>query len=189
MRQAILAIPAFDTFRISPLNLIAMDRRKLKEEIWAHQYNVFRSDGTHPLQQHYTHTAPQQRDMPLYTHLDTPRAACNRARFRLARARLRVDQKRMGFQDITTVTCRQCGKYDETVQHVLTVCDAPEVEAVRIKAFNRINKLCKKYGAPLTGLWEVLQPHTSNKKSMKALVKAYAYTGRFINRLQRIWDC
>ena len=104
-----------------------IDRSMLREIVWQHQYTTWhrtlRPTGLqHSLPRLYA-PRPTTMKLPLYMHLDDPSTAIHRARLRLARARLRSDQHRLGFKDIDTGTCKQCALGDEeTVTHMLTEC-------------------------------------------------------------------
>ena len=186
IKQAVIDTQAFQPFATSPLHITQFERHRIKGVIWEQQYKKWTDTEVHPLQSQYSHNiTPTQRNMPTYMHMDTPGTASNRARLRLARARLRYDQKRMGFKDITSVTCRQCGKADETVKHVLEVCDAPAVVAIRDKVYGKIVKLCDKSGESINKVWNVLEPTTKRKH---VLNKALTLTGVLINKLRDLWD-
>ena len=179
----IIRVTALDQFKHTPLHLIAAERHRLKEIVWEQQYKEWLEDGTHPLQQQYTTQAPSSRNMPTYTHMDTPGAATNRARLRFGRARLKYDQRRMKFP-VASVTCRQCGKADETVRHVVETCDAPAVVDIRSRMINKIHKLCNKYKERVE-IGNVLNPKA---KSVQAMKKAHKITGRMITLLRDVWD-
>ena len=184
----IASVPAFHIFKSNPHHLLRIEKYKLKQEVWAHQYKQWRSTGTHPLHEHYSqYTIPLQRHLPLYTHIDTPGSASNRARLRLARARLRFDQQRMGFANITSPTCRQCGKHDETVEHVLWWCDNADVKAIRASTYSKLNKLLYQGGGMLSSLAN-LEPRVSKKGKAHILHKAYDITAKHINKLRDVWD-
>ncbi len=117
--------------------------------------------------------------------MDTPEAASNRARLRFGRARLRYDQKRMKFPSITSTTCRQCNKAEETVQHVLEVCDAPAVVDIRQRMRSKLTRLCTKYKEKDTDVGQVLNPRA---KQTAALKRAYKITGQYVNLLREMWD-
>ena len=181
----IMRITALDAFRDTPRSLIDVERHRLKEIVWEQQYKEWTENGSHPLQQHYTVQAPTQRNVPTYTHMDTPGAATNRARLRFARARLKFDQKRMKFRDVGSVTCRQCGKTDETVKHVIETCDAPAVVDIRNRMRKKLRKLCDKYNELIEDVGNVLNPKAKNMKAMK---KAHKITGHMISLLRDVWD-
>ena len=83
LKQAVTTIPAFQQFTPDPRHLTSIEKHKLKEVVWTHQYQQWRRTGVHPLHTQYTlHAVPKHRDLPPYTHIDTPTAACNRARLR-----------------------------------------------------------------------------------------------------------
>jgi hypothetical protein len=186
IRQAVTDIGPFQSFTTSPLHIIRFEKHRLKEVIWEQEYKLWANTEIHPLQSLYSHgTTPTQRNMPAYMHVDTPGTASNRARLRLARARLRHDQHRLGFNNITSVSCRQCGKADETVKHVLEECDAPAVVAIRHKIYGKVVKLCERYGEDSNKVWNALNPTTKKKR---ALSKAHTLTGTFINKLRDIWN-
>ena len=185
IQRNIMRITALDTFRDTPFSLIDAERHRLKEIIWEQQYKKWTEHGTHPLQQQYTTQAPKQRNMPTYTHMDTPEAATNRARLRFARARLKFDQKRMKFRGVASVTCRQCGRADETVKHVIETCDAPAVVDIRNRMNNKIHKLCDKYKERVDDVGNVLNPKAKNVKVTK---KTLTITGRMISLLRDVWD-
>jgi hypothetical protein len=186
IKNNIIRIEALESFKARPLSLTGIERNRLKELVWEQQYRKWRDDTkTHPLHKQYTDTPATQRNMPIYTHMDTPETASSRARLRFERARLRVDQKRLNFQNITSVTCRQCGRADETVTHVLERCDAPAVVDIRNRMNNKIHKLADKYKERVTDVGNVLNPKA---KQAKALLKAHKITGRMINLLRDIWD-
>ena len=185
IRNNIIRIDTLQEFKHRPLFLSEIERNRLKELVWEQQYTRWTNDGQHPLQQQYNTTPTIQRNMPTYTHMDTPEAASNRARLRFTRARLRVDMKRVNFQDVTSVRCRQCGREDETVTHVLQDCDAPAVVDIRTRMNNKIHKLADKYKERVTEIGNILNPKAKNNK---ALMKAHKITGRMINLLRDIWD-
>ena len=114
--------------------------------------------------------------MPAYTHIDTPGTASSRARLRLARARLRHDQQRLGFNNATSVTCRQCGKADETVKHVLEECDAPAVVAIRHNIYGKVVQLCEEYGEDINKVWNALNPTTNKKTSAEQSTHTHRHT-------------
>ena len=117
--------------------------------------------------------------------MDTPEAAGNRARLRFGRARLRYDQKRMKFPNIASTTCTQCNKAEETVQHVIEVCDAPAVADIRQRMRSKITRLCAKYKEKEADVGYVLNPRA---KQAAALKRAHKITGQYINLLRDIWD-
>ncbi len=86
---------------------------------------------------------------------------------------------------MTTITCRQCGKADETVKHILEVCDAPTVVPIRNKIFGKVVKLCDKTNENINKVWNVLQPTTTDKR---VLHKAHRLTGNLIDALRDVWD-
>ena len=186
IRNNIIRIAAFQEFKHRPLSLIDIDKMRLKEMIWEQQYKEWTDDEQpHPLQQQYTITPTIQRNMPTYTQLDTPETASNRARLRFGRARLRADQKRLKWQGITSTRCRQCGRAEETVKHVLETCDAPTVVDIRTRMNNKIQKLATKYKERVTDIGNILNPKARNNR---ALMRAHTITGRMINLLRDIWD-
>jgi hypothetical protein len=185
IRSNITRILALSAFQHRPLSILDLEKHRLKEVVWQQQYKEWVDTDTHPLHQQYNTQAPTQRIMPTYTHMDTPGAATTRARLRFARARLKVDQKRLKFPDVGSVLCRQCGRADETVKHVLEVCDAPAVVDIRNRMHRKIRKLCDKYGERVTDMENVLNPKAKN---VKALKKAHKVTGRMISLLRDIWD-
>ena len=185
IRSNIVRINTFSAFAHNPRSIIDVEKHRLKEIVWEQQYKEWTEDGTHPLQQQYTTQAPNQSNMPTYTHMDTPGAATNRARLRFARARLKFNQKRMKFKNVGPVTCRQCGKADETVKHVIETCDAPAVIDIRNRMNKKLRKLCTKYNERVADVANVLNPTAKNKKAMK---KAHKITGRMITLLQEVWN-
>ena len=187
IRNNIICIDALQEFKHRPLLLTEFERHRLKQLVWEQQYTTWRDDidPPHPLHKQYTLTPTIQRNLPAYTHMDTPETASNRARLRLARARLRYDQKKLNFRDITSITCRQCGRADETVTHVLEQCDAPAVVDIRMRMNNKIHKLAKKYNERVTDVGNILNP---TAKLAKAMRKAHKITGRMINLFRDIWD-
>ena len=185
---AITHTPIFRPFQHNPRHLLQIEKHKLKEQVWTHQYNTWLNmTGDHPLHKYYTiHSIPKQKHLPLYTHYDTPGTAANRARLRLARARLRFDQKRMGFADITSTTCRQCHQHDETVDHVMWKCNDNVVKALRTHTYTKLHRLCGNAAFPSS--LASLEPHVSEKGKKHILHKAYTITGKLINKLRDIWD-
>ena len=131
IKHGVMSITALQGFDQNPHSLTQLDRNQLKRLVWDKQYTTWFNGKQTPLQQQYNTATQTQQTLPTYTHMDTPEAASNRARLRLARARLRYDQERMGFQSVTSTYCRECGKAPETVQHVIDVCDAPAVVDIR----------------------------------------------------------
>ncbi len=132
-------------------------------------------------------------------HLDTPRAATTRSRLRLGRAALRVDQKRIGFP-IPSTDCRLCTSgQPESVHHVLEQCDNPTAVRLRARATRRLVKLCDKLDlaadsncrkrlSKLTSRL-VLKPFIDHADPSDRLLKrVHGVTGRYIVRLQRVWD-
>ena len=185
IREAIRHITALNTFTTDPLHFTDIERHKLKDVIWEQQYQTWTEEKTHPLNSQYTITTPSHRHLPTYMHLDDPSTASVRSRLRFARAKLRVDMKRLGYPDITTVTCRQCHKEDETVRHVLEVCDATDVVAVRERMRKRAEKFCERKKEDIGKVWRALGPDTKDKHVTR---KAHTYTGKFIMRMRKIFD-
>ena len=143
--------------------------------------------GDHPLHKYYTmHKIPKQKHLPLYTHYDTPGTSANRSRLRLARARLRFDQERMGFADITSKTCRQCHEHEETVDHVMWRCNDNDVKMLRSRTYDKLHRLNGDGAFPYS--LASLEPQVSDKGKKHILHKAYAITGKLINKLRDIWD-
>jgi ribonuclease HI len=185
IQQAVTDIPTFSTFATAPLAITNLERHTLKGWVWEHEYKRWMNDGTHPLHSQYKHNiTPSIRNLPTYMHIDAPGTASNRARLRLARARLRYDQDRLHF-DVGPVTCRMCGKARETVKHVLEVCDASMVATIRHKIYGEVVKLCDKKGENIDKVWNALEPNTKHKR---VLIKAHELTGKLINKLRDIWD-
>lgn len=186
IKEAITNITSLQSFAATPLHITQVERHRLKGMIWEQQFKTWTVTESHPLQSQYQHnTTPTHYNMPQYMHIDTPTTACNRARLRLARARLRYDQKRIGFNDITTTTCRQCGKAEETVKHILEACDATAVVSIRNKIYGKVVKLCDKNSDNINKIWNALQPTTTNKH---VLHKAHTLTGNLIDALRDVWD-
>ena len=188
MAQAISLTSAFQRFATNPHNLLQIERNKLKQEVWTNEYKQWRRTNFHPLHDYYSQlTTPAQRHLPLYTHIDDPGTACNRARLRLGRARLRFDQLRMGFADITSAKCRQCSKDDETVDHVMWFCDDMNVSSLRAKAYKKLGRLVGKGGGILSSLAN-LEPRVGKQGKTHILHAAHEITGKLINKLREIWD-
>ncbi len=186
IKHGIMRIQALDSFRRSPLSVLQVERHNLKSIIWDQQYTAWYTDRTHhPLIRQYTTSQTTQHTLPTYTHMDTPEAASNRARLRFGRARLRYDQKRMKFPNITSTTCSQCNRAEETVQHVLEVCDSPAVVDIRQRMRSKITRLCSRYEEKETDVGYVLNPRA---KQTAALKRAYKITGQYINLLREVWD-
>ena len=186
--EAITHTTAFQPFHANPRHILQYEKHKLKEQVWTQQYNTWISlPQHHPLQSYYTtQNIPKQKHLPLYTHIDTPGTASNRARLRMARARLRFDQKRLKFADITSATCRQCNAHDETVDHVLWRCNNHDVKLLRSRIYDKLHRL-NGGGAFPQGLAS-LEPQVSEKGKKHILHKAYALTGKLINKLRDVWD-
>ncbi len=189
--------------------LDTLDRRKLKDMVWAQQYKLWRTipEGSthakdkyvHPLHKvHCPLDPPPLRHLPRYTHLDTPAAATTRTRLRLGRAGLRVDQKRTGWP-VPSVTCRVCDNADETVEHVLQHCSAPAAVSLRAQVVRRLVRLCDKAGMPADSVHRLRLTSTLTSKMMlhpwiatpyeRWLKKIHTITGMYITRICRLWDC
>jgi hypothetical protein len=189
-------------------NLRHIDRHKLRNMVWVHQYAMFRAIPTnpdagrnmymHPLHHLLFHktTAPALKHVPRYMHMDTPPAATNRARLRLGRARLLVDQQRSG-QKPPSVVCRMCNSgADETVHHVLQQCTNSHAVRFRERAIQRIADMCAKHSIPPDGAaWKALR--FSSSLVLKPYVpfpfehltrRLHTITGRYIIRLRHVWD-
>jgi ribonuclease HI/exonuclease III len=191
-------------------NLRHIDRHKLKNMVWEQQYTDFLAIPTdtskpknmymHPL--HYLqpriNKTPTQRHLPLYTHMDTPHAANTRSRLRLGRARLRADQQRIGWP-VPSLSCTACdgdALAVESVHHVLQLCPCAAAVRLRARANRRLTALYDKLGfspdsksrCPLsTNL--VLRPWIDAPHPYdRWLRRIHTITGRYIIRLQQVWD-
>ena len=120
----------------------------------------------------------------IHTHGHTRR--CNQqSTAAVCAGTIEVRSEAMKFRDVGSVTCRQCGKADETVKHVIETCDAPAVIDIRSRMNRKIRKLCDKYQENITDIGNILNPTAKNVRAMK---KAHKITGRMISLLQPIWD-
>ena len=183
IKQGITA--TFPLFTTNPRAFTQLTRPRLKELVWDKQYTEFTTRNTTPLHKQYNTTHITQRTLPTYTHMDTPKAASNRARLRFGRARLRFDQKRLKFQDITSTRCRQCKKAEETVKHVIDICDAPAVIDLRQRMTHKLTRLCTKYKENIAEVGNILNPTAKQTRVMK---RAHTITGQYINMIRDIWD-
>ena len=125
--RMVVAISRISNFHFSVADVtpfVALKSKELQAQAWNHQYSLFRTDLDRSLPQMYTADVPNK-DVPLYTHIDSPYTAAHRARLRFRRARLRFNMHRLNFPDAANPKCTKCNMdEDETTFHVLLECSA-----------------------------------------------------------------
>ena len=189
-------------------NLRHTDRHKLRQMVWAQQWAEFKAIPRNPragknMYKHPLHhllerraEPPTLRHMPHYMHVDTPAAAVIRARLRLGRARLLVDQNRTGYKH-PSVLCRMCNSgAEETVRHVLQDCTNTHAVRFRTRVQQRIVDMCTKHNIPPDGATAkalrfssqlVLKPYVTTPYEHLSR-RLHMVTGRYIIRLRHVWN-
>lgn len=167
-----------------------LSRSELKVRAWHDQYNIFRSDLDRSLPNHYRNTPVDVKQLPMYTHHDTPRTAAHRARLRFCRARIRYNMHRLNFADAANPTCQKCNMGEkETTHHVLLECSAYAVHrdvcALQLRALAPSLSSLPPPHAQLS-TFSILCPELLISRSPSVLSLVLTITGKFIEEIYKI---
>jgi hypothetical protein len=79
---------------------------------------------------------------------------------------LRLVDRRLNFQGITSIRCRQCNKHTETVKHVIDICDTSRIDGSTVTNDTQAHTLCTKIQENIAEVGNILNQQ-QNKHVMK----------------------